>query len=387
MKINKHNKKIVLSLLVIIAAVVSFTGILNMVNAQNSNTIISYSVTGSPNWNAPGTESFWNNIPWTAVSLIQSENGGGHTSEISVKSAHTSNEIYVLVTWNDSHPSYVGSSAFGFNSVAVLEGKGTHGTYYINGPNRTQEAMAVENGTLIGLYHNSTFYYPDRAAMMWSLGATSDCMNVGVNGGSLSTGAANIWEWEFGSTDNSSKDPAWNMWKNTTATGTSAVPTHSFALNLYANQSNLYQVGIGGNTTANWYNPVPGTVNVDPFNIWTAATYSNGNWTVEFVRNFTTPSQISNYEVQITPGKTYNVAFAVWQGYQGESAFVKSISPSFFSLTVSSAAPPSTSSTSTSASSSGISSTTLLLAGVIVVVIIVGTVVVVYIYKNPKDKK
>ncbi len=372
-------KKVLLTILVAAVSIIGFTGFINIASAQSTNTIISYSVTGSPNWTAPGTEPFWKNIPWTPVSLIESVTGGGHTPMISVKSAHTNSEIFMLLTWQDSNPSYLGSSAFGFNTVAVLEGKNSTGYYYINGPNRTQEQQAVDNGTLVGLFHNSTFYYPDRAAIMWSLGATSDCMNLGKNGGSLSTGAANIWEWEFGAMDNSSRDPAWSLWSNTTATGTNSIPTHSFALNLFSNQTNLYQVGIGGNTFANWYNPVPGTVNVDPYIVWTAANYSDGNWTVEYVRSFTTPSQLSNYEVQISQGQSYNIAFAVWQGYQGESAFVKSIAPTFYTLSISSSKP--------STSSGFIIPVNALLIAMIVIVLLLGTAVIVLIYKNPCYKK
>jgi len=372
-------KKALLTILVVTVAIIGFSGFLNIANAQSSNTIVSYSVTGTPNWTAPGTESYWKNIPWTPISMIESVQGGGHTPQISVKSAHTSTEIYMLITWQDSNPSYFGSSAFGFNTVAILEGKNSTGTYYIDNPNRTQEQQAVENGTLVGLFHNATYYYPDRMAIMWSLGATSDCMNLGANGGSLSTGAANIWEWEFGSTDNSSKDPAWNLWANTSATGTNTTPTHSFALNLYSNQTNLYQVGIGGNTSANWYNPVPGTVNVDPYIVWTAANYSSGNWTVEYARSFTTPSQLSHYEVQLSQGNTYSVAFAIWQGYQGESAFVKSIAPSFYSLSLSSSKP--------SSSSSFIVPVTTILIAMIIIVLLLGTAIIALIYKNPGNKK
>jgi len=331
--------KIIIPIISALLVIISIPSIFGQQNSQ-APSIISYNIVGSPNFENPGNESFWSNIPWTNLSLSATVTGGGHTSFIDVKSAHNSTAIFILEQWSDLHPSFKGSSAFGFNTVPILVGKLSNGSYYyINGPSRAQEAEAYNNGTLIGFYHNSTFYYPDRAAIMWSLGASSDCMEISSNGGALGTGPANIWEWEFGATDNSSNDPAWPLWTNTTATGTPIKPTHSFAINLFTNQTNLYQVGIGGNIYAAWYNPVPGTIGINPFNVWTAAKWYNGHWTLEFVRNFTTNEQLKNYEVQLSVNQTYDVAFAIWQGYQGESAFIKSYTPTFQTIYISSQSP------------------------------------------------
>lgn len=334
----KHLWKILISIISVVLLTISIPAILGQ--SSNQASIISYRVTGSPNFQNPGNESFWSNIPWTNLSLTATVSGGGHTQYLNVRSAHNSTSIFILERWYAPVPSYQGASAFGFNTVPILVGRLSNGSYYyVVGPSRVQEAEAYNNGTLVGFLHNSTFYYPDRAAIMWSLGASNDCMKISSHGGSLSTGSANIWEWELGSTDNSTNDPAWSLWQNTTATGTPETPTHSFAINLYTNETDLYQVGIGGNVYAAWYNPVPGTVGIDPFNVWTAAKWYDGYWTLEFVRNFTTNPQLKNYEVQLSINQTYDVAFAVWQGYQGESAFIKSYTPSFQTIYISSQAP------------------------------------------------
>jgi hypothetical protein len=54
-------------------------------------------------------------------------------------------------------------------------------------------------------------------------------------------------------------------------------------------------------------------------------------WIAEFVRTFTTfgvsgGQGMSHYQVQLYPGHTYHVAFAVFQGGAGESVDFKSIS-------------------------------------------------------------
>ncbi|HET7404961.1 MAG TPA: hypothetical protein VFJ63_02495, partial [Candidatus Bathyarchaeia archaeon] len=59
--------------------------------------LTSYRVDGSPNYNAPGNETFWKNIGWTNVTLGASVSpGGGHTSSVLTKSANDGFNIYVL---------------------------------------------------------------------------------------------------------------------------------------------------------------------------------------------------------------------------------------------------------------------------------------------------
>ncbi len=378
-------------ILISVGLVVMFEGVL--AQAQSSNTLIAYAVNGTPNWNNPGSESYWNNIPWTSFSLTGTVVGGGHTSSISVKAAHTSTQIYILLTWNDSHPSYALSSAFGGNGALLLFQNVTNKSKYLIEPaTLDMEYIAYTNSmpgwTYVGLYANSTYYYTDRAAIMWSMGAVSDCMSVGPGnsstpGGSLQSGPANIWEWLSGATDNSTNDAAWPLWQNESNTWISYKPTHSFAINLYTNRTGPYEVGLNGDAPmANWYPSAPGTVNTTyPFNVWVAAKYSNGNWTVEFVRNLTVSGMAQKYEVNLSIDQSYHVAFAVWKGnipgpgynYTGESAFAKSYTPEFITLTLSLSSPP---------TSSSISMDILYIITIVIALIIVGTAIMIAIYRR-----
>lgn len=83
------------------------------------------------------------------------------------------------------------------------------------------------------------------------------------------------------------------------------------------------------------------------FFIWTGATYSNGYWTVEYARPLSVPLNYANWMPNITTGKTYYVAFAVWQGKLGETLFDKSMTPSFMTLQLVTTPPTSTTSTTT----------------------------------------
>ncbi len=73
-----------------------------MVNGQTYPNITSYRVSGAPNYDAPGNESFWSTMDWTNVPLAASVSpGGGQTSEVSIKSANDGFNVYVLLKWTD----------------------------------------------------------------------------------------------------------------------------------------------------------------------------------------------------------------------------------------------------------------------------------------------
>lgn len=59
---------------------------------------------------------------------------------------------------------------------------------------------------------------------------------------------------------------------------------------------------------------------------------------MEFVRPLSAPMPDT---INLVPGQTYDVAFAVWIGKAGETSWDKSISPSFIPLTISTSPPPS----------------------------------------------
>ena len=287
-------------------------------------TITSYRVSGAPNYNAPGNESFWSQIGWTNVSLVASvAPGGGKTPSLLVKSANDGFNIYVLLRWNDAQgPSY-GSSTEEFLSggkPVIL--------------NYTNTAIANQ------LIYNSTYYYPDRAAMLWYIGnqtqrdQAAPQMRLGTNG-AISAGTANIWHWQSNPTDNSLNDAGYPG-GYTDPKGRAILPPNnsSFAEDDYTNATMFSP--IAGNAS--------GTPNLDPYAnpfIVLAGNYfsiANKTWTVEMVRPLLVP-QDSQYRVQLSVGSSYFVGFAIWNGKTGESSHIKSVSQ-WYKFTLTNQAPP-----------------------------------------------
>ncbi|MCH4816871.1 MULTISPECIES: ethylbenzene dehydrogenase-related protein, partial [Sulfolobaceae] len=181
-------------------------------------------------------------------------------------------------------------------------------------------------------------------------------------GGSLQQqgGAANIWMWVSGATwNNKTYDPAFaaNLWNNESLTGLPYTDpgNQGFAVPLYTNNTNMYEV----DTAGIWYAPVASSgLNGSLFFVKTGATYSNGFWTVEYVRPLQVPQAYAQWMPNFTVGNTYYVAFAVWQGKLGETLFDKSITSGFLQFTLSNSAPTTTSSTTTTSTTTTTSNTT-----------------------------
>lgn len=329
-----------------------------LAHGQSSPTIIAYKVSGSANLGSPGSESFWSSIPWTEIPLSANVPNGGHTPYILVKMANNGTALFVLLSWNVTKPSHMMSSVFslgggppGYPPLWYNQSSGQ----FVPAPPRSMEETVVKS-----YYVNSTYYSQDRVAIMWYLGGQSgtpdDCMVVGApNGGALQAGgAANIWDFMMGATWNTTQpfhvgvgyptEPLskyYSWWNhNVTFTGVNyAAPRYGFALNLYTNATNLYEVGLG---TGLFYSDVA-TNQTNPYVIQANAYNTSTTWTVEMVRTMGTPQGAGGYEVNLQPGSTYDVAFAVWQGYYGENAFIKSIS-TFVTAYISTSPPPSFSS-------------------------------------------
>ncbi len=325
------------------------------VSAQDSAAITAYKVSGGANLSAPGSEAFWQSIPWATIPLSANVPNGGHTPAIDVKAAWNGSDVFVLLSWNATKPSNrmssvfsLGGGPFGFPPIWPNTSSGT----FVVAPPRSVEENVVKQ-----YYVNSTYYSQDRVAMMWYLGGQTgtpdDCMVVGQsNGGALQYGgAANIWDFMTGATWNTTTlflpqigakevplDKFYSWWnRNVTFTGVDyPAPPRGFALNLYTNATDLYEVGLG---TGLFYDDV-GTNVTNPYVVQAGAQMGTGSWTVEMVRQAGEPQGGVPYLVNITPGNTYDVAFAAWQGYLGENAFIKSIS-TFQTLYISNAAPPS----------------------------------------------
>nr|KJR73192.1 MAG: cytochrome b558/566 subunit A [Thermoproteus sp. AZ2] len=386
--------------------------------AQASSGIVAYKVVGSANLAAPGTESFWQNIPAYNISLVPnlaqqmipiSYNvpTSGLVPYVLVKAAWNGTDIFILMEWPDPYgPSYAGPAAIAGPGhwVLVYNPKGPlnmtflkimtstfHKSYFvlnssyavIKGSPRPMEYVLAYLAPQYGVYFygyyvnlTSGHYYPDRAAIMWYMGSQqspSDCMNIGgghpnfavggelgqimnstigsnvepYTGGSLSSGAANIWEWISGATDpqgdnfNYLANATWDIENgiDPTAAEQFAASPHGFFVNLFANQTGLYDVGDNGIWYPNATGPEPGY-----FSGYTGAVYKDGYWIVEFVRPLQAPMPDT---VNLVPGNTYDVAFAVWIGKAGETSWDKSISPSFIPLTISLSPPPTTTTTTT----------------------------------------
>lgn len=364
-KTRRRSKQSIVALgllAVLFLAVVIGWGGTGVVRAQGSFVALtSYRVSGAPNYTAPGSESFWNGIGWTDVPLAASVSpGGGQTSNILVKSANDGFNIYVIFRWNDSMGPSFGSST---------------------------EVYAAPNGTLIPLnpagttnvkqlFYNSTYYYPDRVAMLWFLQTPttrqqSPVMVLGSNG-AITGGAADIWHWQSVPTDNSASDTSFPG-GYTNPSGSAIFPNNnvSFAEDDYTNTTGFYV--IGGSFGASSPNLDP---YADPYAVHVGNYFSDSNktWTVEMVRSFSM-SDASQYRVQLATGSNYYVAFAVWNGKMGESSHIKSVSQ-WYTLTVSDQAPPSPTPTAP-APASGISPTLAAAVGVglLVVGAIIGTVV------------
>ncbi|MDT7863407.1 MAG: ethylbenzene dehydrogenase-related protein [Vulcanisaeta sp.] len=379
--------------------------------AQAPSGIVAYKVVGSANLAAPGTESFWKNIPAYNVSLVPNLSQqmipisynvptSGLVPYVLVKAAWNGTDIFILMEWPDPYgPSYVGPASIAgpghwtmvYNpngplnmTFLQLMTSTFHRKYFvinasyavIKGSPRPMEYVLAYVAPHYGVYFYGYYvnmsmghYYPDRAAIMWYMGSQqspSDCMNIGAGhpnfkvsgelgqlmqsyigsnvipytGGSLSSGAANIWEWISGATDPQGDN--FNYFTNVTwdvengidqsAAEQFATNPHGFFINLFANQTGLYDVGDGGIWYPNATGPEPGY-----FDGYTGAVYENGYWIVEFVRPLQSPMPDT---VNLVPGNTYDVAFAVWIGKAGETSWDKSISPSFIPLTISTSPPP-----------------------------------------------
>ena len=357
------------ALLLLLAFIVLFTNGIQatkFASAQGSiPSIISYRVDGAPNYDAPGSESFWNGIGATTVPLAASASpGGGHTANVLVKSANNGYDIYVLLQWHDDQGPSFGSAS---------------------------EIYQAQNGTLLPLdpastsnvgqlFYNSTYYYQDRAAVLWFLPSASNrqqspVMELGSSG-AITGGAADIWHWQSVPTDNNPNDTDFPG-GYTDPSGNPIFPSDnlSFAEDDYTNTTGFFV--IAGSFGQDSPNLVP---YADPYLVHAGNSFSTTDktWTVEMVRAFN-PSDAAGYRVLLANGASYFAAFAIWNGRLGESAHIKSVSQ-WYNLTMSNQTPPTP---TTQPTVGGVSPT--LSAVVAIGLLIVG--VVIGILARPKPKR
>ena len=282
--------------------------------------IISYRVSGAVIYSGPGGEAFWSGIPWTDVPLAASiAPGGGHTPDVRIKSANDAYNLMLLFQWNDSAgPSFASNDELW------------------QAPNGTLMPLdPTDTANVTHLYYNATYYYQDRAAVLWflpqSLGRQQTPAMMLGSDGAITGGAAEIWHWQSNPTANNPLDTGFPG-GYTDSLGNPLYPADnlSFAEDDYTNMTGFFTVP--GNFGAGAPNLVP---EMDPFLIHVGSAYSEATkqWTVEIVRSFTVP-QANAYCVQLEPGATYYTAYAIWNGRLGESAAYKSVS-TWYTLTVS----------------------------------------------------
>jgi hypothetical protein len=308
-----------IALLLILSSSLAISS-LRISNSQSSFVnITSYLVNGAPNYTMPGSEPFWSQINWTEVPLGASVSpGGGHTPDLLVKSANNGFDIYMLFRWNDSSgPSFLADTELYTAS---------NGTLLPFGPANTS--------TIKQLYYNSTYYYPDRVAMLWFIGNQSNrqqspVMQLGTNG-AITGGAAEIWHWQTNPTDSNSSDTGFPGGYTDPANNPIYPPDNlSFAEDDYTNTTGFFVIA----------GTITGTPNLDPYadpfivHVGNLYSYADKTWTVEMVRALTT-TQAQEYHAQLVSGSSYFAAFAVWQGKLGESSDFKSVSQ-WYNVTVS----------------------------------------------------
>jgi len=292
--------------------------------------LTSYRVSGVPNYYFPGDEAFWTGIPWTNVSLAASlAPGGGHTQNVSVRSANDGSRIFTLFRWNDPQGPSFGSSSELYNVTT--------------GPNGKLAPLNFsETATVKQLFYNSTYYYPDRLAMLWYIGSSSQrqptpAMILGTMG-AWNGGSAEIWHWQSNPTDNNALDSSYPG-GYVDSSGNVLIPPNrmSFAEDDFTNSSGFFVIPSNfPNSTSPLAKPIPNLVpSSDPFLVHVGTNFSNTNktWTVEMVRTLTTPDA-TQYRAQLSTGSNYYTAFAIWNGKVGESSHLKSVS-NWYNVTIS----------------------------------------------------
>ncbi|MEM3670820.1 MAG: ethylbenzene dehydrogenase [Thermoprotei archaeon] len=239
-----------------------------------------------------------------------------------------------------------------------------------------------DTGEYVSLYHNSTYLYPLRAAVMWDLGgvpndwfkvAYTPHMVLGTSG-AFSAGAVEVWHWNSNPRSNNTLDsgyagilanlpgfmglPGGKTWTMANYTHYAAykdplnlgyLPHQGLVADMYVNGSSIYYLGgipfvttfpALNNPNINDWQWLQG--DYTPNELWnpsvvatgdTISTASNGQTylTLEYARTFSTVGVSngqgeSHYQIQLAPGGTYHVAFAWFQGAIGESVDFKSIS-------------------------------------------------------------
>jgi hypothetical protein len=258
---------------------------------------------------------------------------------------------------------------------------GLNGTFWAQGAYNL--FYPQDTAEYVSLFHNATYVYPLRVAVMWDLsGVPTDWFKVAYTPhmvlgtpGAFSAGSADVWHWNSNPSSNNTLDTSYQI-SDTIGTETlqgkvwtlvnyTHCPQYADPLNLgflphqgmlndmFVNGSSIYFIGgipflnsfpVLNNPSISAWNWLHG--NYTPKELWDPALVATGDRLevdqngqtylyVEFARTFSTQGVTScipnagdesKYQVQFEQGKVYHVAFALFQGAIGESVDFKSIS-------------------------------------------------------------
>lgn len=263
---------------------------------------------------------------------------------------------------------YLNYSGTIITSLSQFVKMGLNGTTWAQGA--YNEFYPEDTAKYVSLFYNSTYMYPERFAILWSLGgapsqwyqvAYTPHMMPGTTG-AISAGYDELWVLNDNPRANNTQDfgyPGPTLFSRNSTPPYMHYASYRDPLNLgylqdqgliadaYVNGSSIYYIGgtpfVGfpylNNPDYSAWDLMNGNYNAsklwDPSIVATGLTYKNTQtgtyWYAEFVRTFSTVGVsngqgMSHYQVQLSPGKTYHVAFAVFQGGAGESVDFKSIS-------------------------------------------------------------
>ena len=274
--------------------------------AQSSG-LVAAKVTGSIKVDGILNEGFWANANSYTVALNPSNQFGGKESSVNVKLAENGTWLFIAAQWQDSSQSRMEAS--------VLQGSST-GQYV----------------------YNSTYYYGDLFYAMFYMGsgtpgmspyAQSSAGRGGAPQGWSAGNAESVWNWRSYYTDQGANDfPHYIPYGSVSPEVYSYGPNkgqvitfpHSWAWDFYANSTGNWLIDDGMLHSAGC------AVQGNPFDVWAAATWSNGVWTLEMARAFAPSGANTNYSITLQQGETYSIAFAVANGNLGEVDATDSIS-------------------------------------------------------------
>lgn len=263
---------------------------------------------------------------------------------------------------------YLNYSGHIITSLSQFLAMGLNGTTWAQ--NAYNEFYPEDTAKDVSLFYNSTYMYPERFAILWSLGGVpSDWYQIAYTphmmpgtSGAISAGQDELWILNDNPRANNTQDagyPGPTLFSRTAPPPYLHHPQYSDPLNLgylknqgliadaYVNGSSIYYIGgkpftgfpYINNPNYNAWDLMNGMYNAsllwDPSVVATGLkvvqTQTGTYWYAEFVRTFSTVGVsggqgMSHYQIQLQPGKSYHVAFAVFQGGAGESVDFKSIS-------------------------------------------------------------